>query len=117
MAEYTCIVCSLSCHLTVSEGQDGTISVSGNGCKRWEEHGKNEYLNPMRMITSTVAVLNRDEKRLAVISRGEVPKAKLTECLEEIYRTAVKAPISCGDIVLKDVCHTGVDIVSTATLE
>ena len=37
--------------------------------------------------------------------------------LEEIYRTAVKAPISCGDIVLKDVCHTGVDIVSTATLE
>ena len=37
MAEYTCIVCPLSCHLTVSEGQDGTISVSGNGCKRGEE--------------------------------------------------------------------------------
>ena len=59
MAEYTCIVCPLSCHLTVSEGQDGTISVSGNGCKRGEEHGKNEYLNPMRMITSTVAVLEK----------------------------------------------------------
>lgn len=46
MAEYTCIVCPLSCHLTVSEGQDGTISVSGNGCKRGEEHGKMNILNP-----------------------------------------------------------------------
>lgn len=98
-----------------------TFAASSLGLKpilfAGSEELKNEYLNPMRMITSTVAVLNRDEKRLAVISRGEVPKAKLTECLEEIYRTAVKAPISCGDIVLKDVCHTGVDIVSTATLE
>lgn len=117
MAEYTCIVCPLSCHLTVSEEKDGTVTVSGNGCKRGEEHGRNEYQNPMRMITTTVKILNRQEKRLAVISRGEVPKAKLTECLSEIYRTAVEAPVSCGDVVVRDVCHTGVDIVSTSTIE
>ncbi|MCI9137435.1 MAG: DUF1667 domain-containing protein [Lachnospiraceae bacterium] len=117
MAEYTCIVCPLSCQLTVSETGDGEVTVSGNGCRRGEIHGKNEYLNPMRMITTTVVVSNREEKRLAVISQGEVPKKMVSECLKEIYRTVVEAPVSCGDVILKDICHTGVDIVSTVTIE
>lgn len=116
MAEYTCIVCPLGCQLTVSE-ENGEVVVKGNGCKRGENHGKNEYLNPMRMITTTVVLSNREEKRLAVISQGEVPKKMVPECLKEIYRTVVEAPISCGDVILKDVCHTGIDIVSTVTVE
>lgn len=117
MAEYTCIICPMSCHLTVTKESDGTLTVSGNNCKRGETHGINEYTNPKRMLTTTVVVKNCQEKRLAVVSKEELPKELLSECLKELYKIEVTAPVHCGDVVIKDICHTGIDIVSTCTIE
>ena len=53
--EFVCIVCPNSCHLTVSN-DSGFVIVTGNSCKRGREHGENEFVRPMRMLTSTVAI-------------------------------------------------------------
>ena len=52
---YVCIACPRSCRLTVWE-EAGEIKVEGATCKRGEKHGQNEYVNPMRMLTTTVAI-------------------------------------------------------------
>ena len=35
------------------------------------------------------------------------------DCMKEINKVHVKAPVSIGDVVLKDVLGLGVDIVAT----
>jgi len=115
MANYTCIVCPVSCQLTVEE-VGGELKVTGHTCKRGEEFGKNEHTNPMRMLTSTVVLEGSFLNRLPVVSEKEVPKAKLRECLKAVYAAKVQAPVQCGDVVIADVCGTGVNILASRSM-
>lgn len=114
--EYICIVCPNSCHLTVTD-ENGEITVTGNRCKRGYNHGISEYTKPMRMLTSTVRVENGILPRLSVVSTDEVPKDKLKDCLDDVYRVSVKAPVTCGDIIIKNIQNTGVDIVASRSMK
>jgi len=114
--EFICTVCPNSCRLTVTD-ENGSFSVTGNTCKRGAEHGISEYTNPMRMLTSTVAVEGGPRPRLSVISTGEVPKTKLRDCLAEVYRAKVSAPVTCGDVLIGNICGTGVDIIASRSMK
>ncbi|MGI6004039.1 MAG: DUF1667 domain-containing protein [Christensenellales bacterium] len=109
---YTCIVCPVSCRISVRE-EGGELTISGSTCKRGEDFARNEHVNPMRILTSTVKLEGGRFPRLPVISRGEIPKAKLRECLNEVYRITASAPVKCGDVLIENVCGTGVDIVAS----
>jgi CxxC motif-containing protein len=113
---FVCIVCPSSCRLTVSD-DDGEITVTGNTCKRGLEHGISEFTNPMRMLTSTIAISGGTAPRLSVISTGELPKAKLGQALELVYKTQAKAPIKCGDILIENICGTGADIIASRSMK
>lgn len=115
-SEYTCIVCPVSCRITVAE-ENGQLTVTGNTCKRGEAFAKNEHTNPMRMLTSTVKLESAALHRLPVISSGEVPKDKLRECLQKVYAITAKAPVRCGDVIVPDICGTGVDILASRSVE
>lgn len=115
MKEFVCIVCPNSCRLTVSE-ENGEIKVTGNKCKRGEEHGTREYINPMRMLTSTIVVEDGEKNRISVVSSDEIPKVQLMDCLKELYKTKVKAPIYLNDVIANNILGTGVDIVAAQTV-
>lgn len=116
VSEYTCIVCPLSCRLRVEE-KDGQLLISGNTCKRGLDFGRAEHTAPTRMLTSTVRIDGALFPRLPVMGTAEVPKARLRECLAEVYRTQVSAPVRCGEVVVANVCGTGVDIVASRTMD
>ena len=113
--EIICIVCPNSCRLTVSE-QNGEIIVSGHECRRGLEHGISEYRDPRRMLTSTVAIDGGTLPRLPVISTAEIPRDKLRGCLEALYMVRVRAPVKGGDLIVEDICGTGVDIVASRSM-
>ena len=113
--EFVCIVCPNSCRLTVSD-DSGEVVVTGNSCRRGREHGINEFTRPMRMITSTVAIEGALLPRLSVVSTDVVPRDQVNDCLKEIYGTRVKAPISCGDVIIHNIRNTGADIVASKTM-
>lgn len=113
--EYVCIVCPNSCRLTVTD-DNGEITVTGNSCKRGYEHGISEYTHPKRMLTSTVAVENGILPRLSVVSSDEIPKDQLNDCLKDIYKVVVKAPVKCGDTIISNIENTGVDIVASRSM-
>lgn len=115
-AEYTCIVCPVSCRIAVSE-HGGELGISGHGCKRGFDFATSEHTAPTRMLTTTMRISGALFPRLPVVSRGEVPKDKLRDCLAEVYGAAVDAPVVCGQVVIADVCGTGVDIVASRTME
>ena len=115
MKEYTCIVCPVSCKITVEE-KDGELVITGNSCKRGYEHAKNEYTNPKRMLTTTVKVTGGVLPRIPVISTQEVPKDKLEDCLKVLYELELKAPVQYGQIICETILGTGVEIKASRTL-
>jgi NADPH-dependent 2,4-dienoyl-CoA reductase/sulfur reductase-like enzyme/CxxC motif-containing protein len=114
--EVICIVCPNSCRLTVTDNEGG-LTATGNECPRGEKHGIQEYSAPTRMLTTTVAVSGGTLPRLPVISREEIPKARLNQCLQELYQIALRAPIHCGDVIVQNICNTGVDVVASRSMK
>lgn len=114
--EFTCIVCPMSCHLTVEETQ-GEIRVLGNGCKRGLAFGENEYVNPKRMVTTTVKVKGSHLKRLPVISTEELPLDELFVYMHDLYQVSVEAPIEKGQVIIENIRNSGVNIVASRRLK
>lgn len=113
--ELICIVCPVGCHLEVVEDNNiikGFI-VSGNQCKRGEEYAIKEMANPTRVLTTTVKIRSDHLSRLPVKTSQPIPKDKIFECMKEINRIEVKAPIKVGDIVIKNILGTGADVIAT----
>lgn len=116
--EFTCIVCPMSCVITV-EQNDTTkeiLSVTGNTCKRGEQYVCNELTHPMRQLTSTVQIENAPYKRLPVILSGEIPKEQIFNVMEEIHKAKVCAPIKKGDVIIANVCNLAVDVVASRSM-
>lgn len=114
--ELTCIVCPTSCTLTV-QMENGEMVVQGAGCNRGLRYGEKECSSPVRMLTTTIEIKDAIIKRLPVVSEGEILKVKLNECLEYLYQLEVSAPVRCGEVLVEDLCGTGVNLISARTLE
>ena len=112
MTELICITCPRGCHLSV----DDNLNVTGNSCPRGALYAKAELTHPVRMVTSSVNVVSETESRLPVKTKDPIPKELIFKVMEEIDRAEVKAPINIGDVVIKDVLGTGVDIVATKNI-
>ncbi len=108
-----CIGCPNGCLVTVDKNPDGSLSITGNTCKKGEEYARNEVTAPKRTVTSIVRVSGGKNPVVSVKTKEEIPKEKIAACMEEIDRAAVKAAGSVGQIVIADVADTGVDIVAT----
>ena len=113
-----CIVCPMSCHMTIALNKDGSvISVSGNTCKRGEEYARQELLSPTRILTSTVKLDGSLYRRLPVITSSNIPKDKMKDIMREINRVRVSAPIKRGQILIENVCGLGVNIIASRSVQ
>ena len=112
---FTCIVCPKSCGVIVRPAGDA-LEVTGNECRRGAEYAENEYRHPMRAITSTVKVTGGIFPRMGVAGTKEVPREKLRDCLAEIYRLAVPAPVEEGQQVGRMVVTSGGEVLSELPL-
>lgn len=110
MKELVCIVCPRGCHLTVDEN---TLEVKGNSCPKGEEYGKTEIANPMRTVTSSVAIVGGIHPRLAVRTDKAVPKAKIFDIMCEIHSFKAKSPVKRGEILIKNVCGTDANVIAS----
>ncbi len=115
--EITCTVCPRGCTVTVTGEGTQIASVTGQGCKRGETYAAAEFTNPVRLLTSTVKIEGQANELLPVRSAAPVPKAKLFDCMEVIRKVTVTAPVAQGDVIVADVCGTGVDIIASKTIK
>ena len=107
--ELICIGCPMGCQLT-AEVENGVVtSVSGNTCPRGEAYAKKECVAPARTVTGTVAIEGAALPVLPVRTAGEVPKA----LVHEVARALRTVTAAIGDVVLQNVCGTGVDVVAS----
>jgi len=111
--ELVCIGCPLGCQMQVELIDKVVTKVTGNTCKRGEIYGEKECTNPTRIITSSVEVEGGEINVVSVKTKNDIPKDKIFQCIELLKGVKVKAPIKNGDILVKDIANTGVDIIAT----
>jgi CxxC motif-containing protein len=114
--ELTCIVCPVGCKLKATiDGAD--ISIEGNTCARGKKYGLDELCSPVRMITSTVKVDGGFLPRLPVRSASPIPKARVLDALAALTSVRMHAPVEMGQLVLRDVAGSGVDIIASRPMD
>lgn len=116
MRNITCTVCPMGCSLVVSK-VDGEYKVEGNTCKRGAKYGVDEVTNPRRVITTTVKLNGGYLNLLPVKTNDSVPKELMFEIMKLLDNVEVNAPVNVGDVIVKDVLGTGVDVVSAKSME
>lgn len=114
MTEIICIVCPKGCHLKVDENND--YAVTGYSCERGIAYGKKELVNPTRVITSTVKLINGIHPRCPVKTNSDIPKGMIGKAMELLDNLELTSPVMVGQVVVPDICGTGVDWVATRTM-
>lgn len=109
MKEMICILCPVGCHLMIDE--ENGYKVTGNSCPKGEGYGKEELLNPTRMVTSIVRVDGGIHSMVPVKTDKAVPKSMTFDVVEELKKVRVQSPQKVGTVVIENVLGTGSNIV------
>ena len=110
-----CITCPKGCRAKLWR-EKGTIKMTGKICKEGKTYLRQEFIEPMRTLTSTVVVEGSPRKRLPVRTAGPIPKKDLFACLEKLARVRVQPPLEVGQVIIPNILHTGVDIIASDDL-
>ena len=112
--EMVCVSCPMGCAITVElDDNNEVIYVTGNTCPRGDKYARQECTHPERMLTSTVKVEGGRLPVVPVKSASPIPKEMLFDAMKEVNKVTLKAPVTFGDVAVKDILGTGIDIVVT----
>lgn len=115
--EIICTVCPMGCHIMV-EGEGDTIkSIEGFTCKRGEQYASTEFAHPVRILTTTMKTDSGKTPLVPVRSEKPVPKEKVMDCMEVIRKSEAKVPVRVYDVLVENICDTGINIVATGNVE
>jgi CxxC motif-containing protein len=115
--ELTCIRCPVGCPLRLEHEGDEIIEISGNECKRGAKYARQEFVEPRRALSTTVAVVGGRWERLPVKTVLPVRKERQLQAAREIHRLRVQAPVRLGQVLITDLLgESGMDVVATRFL-
>ena len=110
----TCIRCPRGCQLVATVECGSVTAVTGNACPRGAAYAADEVCHPMRCVTTTVAVDGSPlDAVVSVRTAGDIPREKVTDVVGALSAVRLTSPVHVGDLVLADICGTGVNVVAT----
>ncbi len=114
--ELICIACPTGCQLRATIEDGRVTAVEGNSCRKGEEYAAHECITPTRILTTTVRVKGAALPVLPVKSERALPKSVIKKSMEALDRVVVSAPVNIGDVIVKNILGTGINIVSSRSL-
>ena len=112
-----CISCPIGCRMTI-RSKDGKItSVTGNTCPKGVKYAEEEFINPRRILPTTVKVIGGDLPLVSVKTEKAIPKRLLLKAMAEIAEIEVKAPVKIGQVIKDNLLGTGVNLVATRNIK
>lgn len=105
-----CIMCPMGCPIDIKK-TGNKITVTGNTCKRGETYGIQEFVSPKRIVTSLVKLEGGGV--VSVKTDNLIDKKLIFEILNQLKNIKLRKPVRVGDIIIKNILNTGVNIVAT----
>lgn len=115
--ELICINCPMGCNMEVEYDEKNIISVKGNNCKNGVKYAEKEVFNPERIVTTTVSISGAAVPLLPVKTLGGIPKDLCRKAVEAASVIQVSAPVRVGDIIMKNILKTGINLVAARSLD
>ena len=112
-----CTSCPYGCRLEVEHDNRKIFDISGNRCKRGLEYAEHELFDPRRIVTTTVRISHAVIDFVPVKTDRAVPKRLSFDIIKTASRVNLQAPVQSGDVVIKNICGSGSDLVITRSLE
>lgn len=109
--EIICIMCPKSCVIQMGR------TISGYGCERGRETAIAEMTMPKRVLTTTMKVIGGKETLISVRSEKPVDKTILCKAVMECNKFACQAPVDCGQVVVRNVAGSGVNMIASGMVE
>ncbi len=117
MKEIICVVCPKGCRVQV-RGQAGRVDeISGHQCARGEKYARSEFLDPRRILTSSVRLSGPGRNLLPVRSSEPLPRDRLLDCMAEIKKRRVDRPVAMHQVIIENILGTGVNMIACLPLE
>ena len=116
----TCIGCPLGCQIEVLMDAKGRIElVTGNTCPRGEQYARKEVTAPRRIVTSSVRVYGsrKGERMVPLKTASDIPKERIMDVIRDLLGVSVPCPVHIGDVLIRDIAGTGVDMIATKEVE
>jgi CxxC motif-containing protein len=113
---FVCVVCPVGCEIDVVHDGAKIISMEGNKCEKSEEFVQQELIEPMRILTTTVCIEGSRWPVIPVRTDKTVPKRLFPRMMKQLRRIKLQAPVNMQDTVVRDVLHTGANVVATMTV-
>ena len=115
--EIICVSCPMGCRITVQAQKGDVISIIGNDCPKGIKYAKGEFINPVRILPTTVKVIGGELPLVSVKTEKAIPKRLLLKAMVEIAEIEVKAPVEIGQVIKDDLIGTGVKLVATRNIK
>src|SRR5512137_2860612 len=115
--ELVCIGCPMSCPLQLVHEGDRIVEVTGNSCKRGAKYARQEFTDPRRNLSTTVAIAGALWQRLPVKTTGPVPKGRVVEAARLIHQVRCRAPVAMGQVLISGLLgEKGLDVVAARSM-
>jgi CxxC motif-containing protein len=108
-----CVICPMGCEIDVVNAGGRIISLAGNKCEKSEEFVRQELIEPMRILTTTVRIRGSHWPVVPVRTDKPVPKRLFPVIMAKLRRISLQAPVSMCDVVVSNIAGTGADIITT----
>ena len=115
--EITCVVCPIGCKILIKTDGKKFELLEGNKCKQGIYYARSEALDPRRVLTSSVLVEGGILPLVSVKTKKPIPKDKIFDVLKQIQRIKVNAPIKIGQVIVKNIANTNIDLIATKTID
>ena len=114
--QVTCIRCPIGCAIAVEVAPDGgAVCREGARCDRGREYAVAEATAPVRSVATTINVPGCGEP-LSVKTADPIPKPLIADAVRAMKAAHVELPVRMGDVILPDLCGTGIPAVATKSL-
>ncbi len=113
-----CTTCPNECELDVEVDENKhIISAVGNKCPRGLTFAEKEVVDPERVLASTVRIDGAAHNcLLPVRTDAALPLRLHFDVMRQLAACAVSAPVKMGDVILPDVCGTGINVVASRSI-
>ena len=115
--EIICVSCPKGCRITVQNRGKEITFITGNDCSKGIKYAEEEFINPLRILPTTVKVISGELPLVSVKTEKAIPKRLLLKAMVEIAKIEVNAPVKIGQVIKDDLMGTGVSLVATRNVK
>jgi CxxC motif-containing protein len=113
---FVCVVCPIGCEIDVVHEGSTIVSMEGNKCEKSVEFVSQELVEPMRILTTTVRIQGSRWPVVPVRTDRAVPRRLFPRIMKRLRLVELQAPVNMLDVVLRDILHTGANVIATRTM-